>query len=402
MNEAGIKILLTGDLCPLGRVEELILSKTYEAIFNDFKDVLAGNDLIIADLECPLTFSSKGREKTGPHQKAHPECIKIVQNAGIGLAALANNHIMDYGSRGVIDTLELCKANNIATVGIGRSKEEAAEPYVLRKDGKSIAILNFADEEFITSPDGLYRCNPLEPVGLYYQIKEAKQVNENVIVIVHAGNEFYELPSPRTQKLYRYMIDLGADCVIAHHTHALSGYEIYKSKPVFYGLGNFIYDWPGKRNSGWNKGYVVKLDISDNIEFEIIPLKQGNDKPGVSQLTKEETEEFETHIRYLNSIISDERKLEEKFGNYLASVSPMYEAYIEPYFGGLVSSLRNRGLFPKLMSKRKRLLLLNIIRCESHREVVLGMLDSNESRIVESDPDPVTNNSRKEGNSNSL
>jgi len=392
MIETGIKILLTGDFCPISRVEELTLSKKFEAIFNDFKDVLAGNDLIVTDLECPLTFSSTGRKKTGPHQKAHPECIKILQHAGIGLAAMANNHIMDYGSKGVIDTLELCKANNIATVGMGRSRQKAAEPYVLRKNGKRVAILNFADEEFITSPDGLFRCNPLDAVGAYYQIKEARLTNDKVIVIVHAGNEFYELPSPRTQNLYRYMIDLGADCVIAHHTHALSGYEIYNSKPVFYGLGNFIYDWPGKRNTGWNKGYVVKLVISDDIVFEIIPLKQGNDKPGVFRLNEEETDEFETHIRYLNTIISDERMLEEKFGNYLASVSPMYNAYIEPYFGGLASTLRNRGLFPKLMSKRKRLLLLNIIRCESHREVLLGMLESTMSGIVRSDPEPETNN----------
>ena len=400
MIETGIKILLTGDFCPISRVEELTLSKKFEAIFNDFKDVLAGNDLIVTDLECPLTFSSTGRKKTGPHQKAHPECIKILQHAGIGLAAMANNHIMDYGSKGVIDTLELCKANNIATVGMGRSRQEAAEPYVLRKNGKRIAILNFADEEFITSPDGLFRCNPLDAVGAYYQIKEARLTNDKVIVIVHAGNEFYELPSPRTQNLYRYMIDLGADCVIAHHTHALSGYEIYNSKPVFYGLGNFIYDWPGKRNTGWNKGYVVKLVISDDIVFEIIPLKQGNDKPGVFRLNEEETDEFETHIRYLNSIISDERKLEEKFGNYLASVAPMYNAYIEPYFGGLASTLRNRGLFPKLMSKRKRLLLLNIIRCESHREVLLGMLESTMSGNVRSDPEPETYNGREDKTGN--
>lgn len=400
MIETGIKILLTGDFCPIGRVEELTLSKKFEAVFNDFKDVLAGNDLIITDLECPLTFSSTGRKKTGPHQKAHPECIKILQHAGIGLAAMANNHIMDYGSKGVIDTLELCKANNIATVGMGRSRQEAAEPYVLRKNGKRIAILNFADEEFITSPDGLFRCNPLDAVGAYYQIKEARLTNDKVIVIVHAGNEFYELPSPRTQNLYRYMIDLGADCVIAHHTHALSGYEIYNSKPVFYGLGNFIYDWPGKRNTGWNKGYVVKLVISDDIVFEIIPLKQGNDKPGVFRLNEEETDEFETHIRYLNAIISDERKLQEKFGYYLASVSPMYNAYIEPYFGGLASTLRNRGLFPKLMSKRKSLLLLNIIRCESHREVLLGMLESTMSGIVRSDPEPETYNGREDKTGN--
>jgi len=156
MNKVGIKILITGDFCPINRVEKLALSNNFEPIFNDFTDTLAGNDLIITDLECPLTFSSTGRKKTGPHQKAHPVSIKILQHTGIGLAAMANNHIMDYGSRGVIDTLELCKANNVATVGIGLSKQETAEPYVLRKKGKSIAVLNFADEEFIITRRPVY------------------------------------------------------------------------------------------------------------------------------------------------------------------------------------------------------------------------------------------------------
>ncbi len=394
MNETGIKILFTGDFCPIGRVEEFALSDNYEAVFNDFKDVLAGNDLIITDLECPLTFSSEKRKKTGPHQKAHPECIKLLHHAGIGLVAMANNHIMDYGSRGVHDTLELCSTNNIATVGIGRSKQDAAEPFVLKRNNRSIAIFNFADEEFITSPDGLYRCNPLDVVGAYYQITRARQANDKVIVIVHAGNEFYELPSPRTRNLYRYMIDLGADCVIAHHTHAYSGFEVYNLKPVFYGLGNFIYDWPGRKNTGWNRGYVVKLTITEKIDFEIIPLKQGNDPPGVFKLNETETEEFEARIHHLNEIIADETRLEDRFNNYLASVSPMYETYIEPYFGRFISSLKNRKLFPKFMSKRKRLLLLNIIRCESHREVVLGMLENDLSQYVKPDPNPVPDNDR--------
>jgi len=67
--------------------------------------------------------------------------------------------------------------------------------------------------------------------------------------------------------------------------------------------------------------------------------------------------------------------LEERFNGHINSVAPMYDAYIEPYFGAFISSLRNRGLFPKLMSRRKRMLLLNIMRCESHREVLLGMLE---------------------------
>ncbi len=127
MTPVPISILLTGDFCPINRIEELALKKDFKAVLNDFIDVFQGNDLNITDLECPLTTSKSARPKTGPHQKAHPDCIKILDFAGITLAAMANNHIMDYDTAGVKDTMELCSANGIGTVGIGKTPEDAAE-----------------------------------------------------------------------------------------------------------------------------------------------------------------------------------------------------------------------------------------------------------------------------------
>ncbi len=374
MKTEPIKILLTGDFCPINRVEELALKGDYKSILNDFVDVFQGNDLNIIDLECPLTESEYARPKTGPHQKAHPDCIKILDYAGIHLAAMANNHIMDYGSRGVEDTLEACKKNGIDTIGVGRTMEEAGELYSVTIRGKRVAFLNFADNEFLSTPNSAYTCKPIDAVRCSYDIKSARQNSDFVFVMVHAGNEFYELPSPRTKELYRYFIDQGADVVVSHHTHAFSGYELYQSKPIFYGLGNFIYDWPGKINQRWNRGYVVRFQLSEKIDFKIIPLKQGNEKPGVFHLNSEETIAFNEEINRLNIIIEDDQLLEQEFQKYCKTVNPMYDAFIEPYFGKYITALRKRGFFPKLMSKRKRLLLLNITRCESHRDVLLRML----------------------------
>jgi poly-gamma-glutamate capsule biosynthesis protein CapA/YwtB (metallophosphatase superfamily) len=382
MNANEVKILVTGDFCPHNRIEGLALRSDCQAVISDFRDVFVGNDLNITDLECPLTLQDKGRKKTGPHQKAHPDCIKILKYADIHLAAMANNHIMDYDSVGVLNTLEICRTNGIDTVGVGRTPEEAGKPYSVNIKNKRIAILNFADNEFLSTPNGAFYCNPLNSVQCFYDIANARQNHDYLIVIIHAGNEFYELPSPRTKKLYRYIVDLGADVIISHHTHAFSGYEIYKSKPIFYGLGNFIYDWPGKINSNWNKGYVVRLTISEKTQFEIIPLNQCNDIPGVFHLSSEETEAFNKEICRLNNIIEDEQKLEAEFQKYCNSVFPMYDAFIEPNFGKYITALRKRGFFPKLMSKKKRLLLLNITRCESHRDVLLRMLKKYEQNIV--------------------
>ena len=123
-----ISICITGDLCPINRIESLSLKGDHDKIFNDFISVLRGNDLNITDLECPLTTSESGRKKTGPHQKAHPDSIKVLKYAEIGLATLANNHIMDYGIEGLSDTLKLCQLHNIPTTGVGKTIREAAEP----------------------------------------------------------------------------------------------------------------------------------------------------------------------------------------------------------------------------------------------------------------------------------
>ncbi|MCK5766478.1 MAG: CapA family protein, partial [Bacteroidales bacterium] len=186
--------------------------------------------------------------------------------------------------------------------------------------------------------------------------------------------EFYHLPSPRIKELYRHYVNIGADAIISHHTHAYSGYEVYKGKPVFYGLGNFIYDWPGKVNTPWNQGYVVRLKISKKIDFNIIPLKQCDEEPGVIHLSETEEKTFMKRIAELNAIIANDKLLEIEFRKYCEQVKPMYDAYIEPYFGKTITSLRKRGLFPKFMGRRKRLLLLNITRCESHREVLHRLL----------------------------
>jgi poly-gamma-glutamate synthesis protein (capsule biosynthesis protein) len=297
-----------------------------------------------------------------------------LKHAEISLAAMANNHIMDYDTKGVEDTLTVCKKNGIGIVGIGKTFEDASKPFSVVLKGFKVAVLNFADNEFLNTTDGSYQCNPIDAVQAFYDISHARKENDIVIVILHAGNEFYELPSPRTKKLYRGIIDMGADAIISHHTHSFSGYEIYKSKPIFYGLGNFIYDWPGKRNSNWNRGYLVRLQFSSTIDFEIIPFKQGEDKPGVFHLNDLEKTSFFKELERLNLIIRDDKLLEIEYQKYCNSVFPMYDAFIEPAFGKYIAALRKRGLFPKLLSKRKRLLLLNLYRCESHREVLLRLL----------------------------
>jgi poly-gamma-glutamate synthesis protein (capsule biosynthesis protein) len=369
-----INILFTGDFCPHNRIEQLSKVGNYKAVFNDFINVFDGNDLNVTDVECPLTDSKKRIPKTGPYQFAAAHNIGILKFAKIGLAAMANNHIMDCDAEGAIDTINTCHKEGIETVGIGRTSGEKRKAFSTIIKGKKIAIINFAENEFIAAPGGKVAANSLHLVNNYYDITAAKQEHDIVLLMVHGGNEFYSLPSPRMKETYRFFIDIGADAVISNHTHCFSGYEVYKDKPIFYSLGNFIYDWPERINSDWNNGYAVKLKITEKIDFEIIPLKQNNEVPGLFHLNKEEKKGFWEKMALRNAIIGDDIRLAEEFNNYCLSVKRMYDSFIEPNFGKTIASLRGRGFFPKLMKNRKRLLLLNLARCEAHRDVLLNLL----------------------------
>lgn len=371
-----LKILISGDFCPINRIAQLAKTGDYKSIFNDLNSILEGNDLNITNLECPLYSGNKAIIKTGPCLKADKNSTKILTYGNFNLVTLANNHLMDFGIDGLKSTMGICKQENVATVGGGFNIKEASEPFYKTIKGKRIAILNFAENEFSTTQDESPGANPLNPVSNFYDIKEAKEKSDYVFVIVHGGHEYYQLPSPRMQETYRFFIDAGADAVIGHHTHCYSGYEIYEGKPIFYSVGNFIFDWPDKRNSIWNKGYAILFTIEDDaINFILHPFVQGNQQPGVRLMNEHEKKYFDNQIALLNIQISDHQKLQTKFQEFLQSRKKIYLSNIEPYSNRFLLGLYARGLLPSFISEEKKRILLNIVRCEAHRDLLIKTLN---------------------------
>ena len=101
----GIKIIVTGDLCPINRNLNFIEKKDYHSVFGGFEKLSQQADLAITNLECPLTHSNTKIEKTGPCIKSDPKAIDALKYADFNLVTLANNHIMDFGSEGLKSTL---------------------------------------------------------------------------------------------------------------------------------------------------------------------------------------------------------------------------------------------------------------------------------------------------------
>ena len=125
-------------------------------------------------------------------------------------------------------------------------------------------------------------------MSVFNQIQEAKSKADFIVVVAHGGHEHYNLPSPRMKKWYRFFVDAGASAVVTHHTHIISGYEVYKDAPIFYSLGNFLFDWEGERNKPWNKSMIIRLHFekAKPVTFHMEFVSHNNEKAGTNLLPK--------------------------------------------------------------------------------------------------------------------
>lgn len=374
MNNESINIFISGDFAPRMRVNEIIAKREYGLLYNDILPIIKASDIAITNLESPLLEEGKPIAKTGPNLKAPLKSIEAIKYAGFDMVTLANNHMMDYSNEGLFSTIKTCEDNQIKFIGAGANNDEAKRIQYIELKGLKIAFLNCCENEWSTTQGNYPGCNPLNEVSLFYQIQEAKENSDHVILIIHGGHETYEYPSPRMRKLYRWFVDLGTDAVIGHHTHCFSGYEYYKGKPIVYSLGNFIFDG-SYRKSFWNRGAAAVLKVNgSNVELQLVPYTQCDDEIGVHLLTEEETKVWLEKEQLKSELIQDDAQLIQKFEAFVSANERMYRSYLEPNKSAWMIAAKNRGLLPRTVRGHKRLLFWNIIRAEAHRDILLELL----------------------------
>lgn len=292
--------------------EEPYFDNSIISLFNDA-------DLNIINLESPVTENtSTGITKSGPHLHQTEGSLAQLKNLNTGLVTLANNHIMDYGPDGLQSTLIACKRNSIRTVGAGLSIEEAREPFTMETQGKKLAVLNFTEHEYSVASSLKPGANPFDIVECSHQIIAAKQNHEFVIVIIHGGHEHYSLPSPRMVAQYRFLAEMGASVIVGHHTHCMSGFEIYNHVPIFYSLGNFFFTREFESDSA-NLGLVLNLKLTEsgNLTWDLVPIRKQNARHLLSRLTGDESEIVLGKIKNYNSIITDQSLLIKNWNTFI-------------------------------------------------------------------------------------
>lgn len=374
-----MKVVIAGDFCPVGRLSQYNKkSDINHVVSKDICDVIHNADFSIVNLECPIADENDlPIIKDGPNLRCTESAYCILSDLEFDAVSLANNHFRDFGDSSIIKTINRIDELEIKYVGGGRNKDEASKILYFSKDDKVLAIINCCEHESSIATNRSAGSNGLNVVQQYYDIKEAKEKSDYVIVIVHGGHEHFNLPSPRMKETYRFFIDAGADAVVNHHQHCYSGYEEYNGKYIFYGVGNFLFDnvmVKGKEH--WNSGYLVQLDFEGALSFNIIPYLQAQDKPFIRKLTFAEIEKFEKSIKELNNIIQNPDELAVRHQCFLKNNERRYEFFATLYFGKLMGGLYRRGLLPKFVSQKKLTTLINYINCESHLDFLRMTFDN--------------------------
>ena len=366
-----ISLFIVGDVVPKGKHLVSFL-QSGDRIFQEIKPFITGADLSIVNLEAPIVKGNPTPiEKSGPNLHVTPLVVDGLKTLGFSIVTLANNHFFDQGQKGVDNTIDVCQSVGLRTVGGGRTCSEARLPLFVEKNGKRIALINACEHEFSIATSEHGGSNPLDLINIKEDISNARSKADFVVLILHGGLEMYHYPTPRMKRWYRFFVDLGADAVINHHQHCINGYEVYKGKPIFYGLGNFYFPRGSQPlTNSWLYGYAVRLVLGEGVDFEMVPYKQTEDA-----VILRDKVDFENEQAIYNLPIQDDFLLQQKFDDYVIDHMKVLKMSLLPSFmhSRFISMLIRRGWLGKLYGGKPVLLLKNIIGCESHYESLMRL-----------------------------
>lgn len=243
----------------------------YTELFSKVKDQLKDYDLLIANLEGPI--SDKGEDIGGIYSfRFEPKVIPILKEVGFDVFSVANNHTFNWGKEAFADTLFRLTDENIKYIGGGLNIKEAYQEKVIEINGLKIAFLAFSEfgpKANIDQP-GLAMISETEVKG---SVSKARIKNDLVIVSYHFGEEYQNTPNNFQRQYAELAIDSGADLVVGHHPHVIQTLEQYKNTYIMYSLGNFIFDQYFSKET--MQGGLLEVEInSENKKIEKVKLKK--------------------------------------------------------------------------------------------------------------------------------
>lgn len=252
-------------------------------------------DVRIINLETSITTSEDLQPK-GINYRMNPANVACLTAAGIDCCILANNHVMDWGSRGLLETLTTLDDAGIQHVGAGRDSAEAEAPAVLMAPGKSrVIVFAVGAESSGVQPAWAARADrpgvsflsdlsPRTADRIGAAVHERRQPGDVVVLSIHWGSNWgHEIPGAHTAFAHRLIDAAGVEVVFGHSSHHPRAVEVYKGRPILYGCGDFLNDYEGIEGyEAFRDDLVlmyfvtVRSDSGELDRFEMTPLRIKN------------------------------------------------------------------------------------------------------------------------------
>lgn len=365
-----ISIFFCGDIVNNKSTESFVGSK--------ISRIIQEADFAVCNLEG--VELKAGGEQESPHQKYGT--ISTLRNSGFNLALLANNHITDGNIGGLKNTIDIIQEYGMDYVGAGFSQQEVYAPLVKNINNKCFAFFNLCEAQVgqYTNDDQQYGYAWIGNEKLFDDIRLYKQKVDHIVACVHLGLEHYDVPLPEVRRLYKKLIDCGADCVVGGHPHCAQGYEYYKKGLIIYSLGNFFFPIQlGREKESCSYSAIIRFNEDNKIDIE--PVFHCNNGTMV-----ELCDASCIDIDYLNS------KLEENYEEYSrAMIDNAYNELCEKLLTGafcgqsahdrlksvIINTIRYslfRGKYIKRTVEKRQRLLLRMYENETYRWVITNYL----------------------------
>jgi len=275
--EEPVRIAFVGDILLAASVEKLMRREGFDYPYAKALPYLQEPDLTIGNLENPITTRGTPAENKKYVFKGSPELLPSLREAGIDFVSLANNHTLDQGVEGLLDTIDHLNETNLKHAGAGRNDEEAFKPAVFDVKGMSIAVFSLSR----VVPEVSWKADKNHPgVAETYDsrraveaIERARESHDLIIVYAHWGEELSRKPREIEKQLARAYIDAGADLVVGSHPHVLQGFEHYNGRWIAYSLGNFIFNVT-KNEDTRDTGVLNAVCTKDGAcELQFVPMR---------------------------------------------------------------------------------------------------------------------------------
>lgn len=288
LSKNSVIITAFGDLMLDRYVKNLIDKNGQDYIFKKFdKNVISNSDIIAANLEGPFTDKKLPPDKGEVDFAFNPELTELLISQNINLVGLANNHLLDQGTEGEQD----CR-DNLSKAGIqffGDADSDEKEYILLESiNEKRIAFfgLNLTDRKF--------------DAGKIQQIFNIiNKYSDYNFVFVHWGIEYTSDPNDKQKEIAHQLINFGADAIIGHHPHVVQTIEIYNDKPIFYSLGNFVFDQYFSKDTEQGLGIQIQI-LPYQLNYELLPIKLTKSQPEF--MKEKEKQDFLNYLAEISEI----------------------------------------------------------------------------------------------------